>query len=135
MGYRLNRGKAFKEAGVGKTTRLPSVPDMDYVFVGPVSKKDLSKITGIREKDISDADLLVAQKNSKANEVLNELGMKIGRSSYEDGKRDAELPSQRRMAGMVLAALAAGAGTDEIIDYLQGPTIEEMENYRNERSF
>ena len=129
MGKKLNRGQAFKEAGVGKTTRLPSVPDMDYVFVGPVSKKDLSAITGIREKDISDADLLVARKNAKANEVINELGMKIGRSSYEDGKRDAELPSQRRMAGAVLTALAMGVGTDEIIEYLQGPTIEETERY------
>ena len=41
---------------------------------------------------------------------------------------------QKRMAGIVLAALAGGAGTNEIIEYLQGPTIEEMENYRNERS-
>lgn len=36
----------------------------------------------------------------------------------------------KRMAGVVLAALAAGAGTNEIIEYLQGPTIEETEYYR-----
>ena len=130
----LNRGELFRKANLGKSTRLPSVPDMDYTFVGPVDKKALSNVTGLREEEITDADLLVAQKNSKANEVLNEVGMAIGRDSYEIGKRAAELPSKRRMAGLVLAALAAGAGTDEIIDYLQGPTIEEMENYRNERS-
>lgn len=50
---------------------------------------------------------------------------------------DAEFGSKKhskRLAGVVLAALAGGAGTNEIIQYLQGPTIEEMENYRNERS-
>ena len=45
-------------------------------------------------------------------------------------KMKAEHPSQKRMAGVVLAALAGGAGTNEIIEYLQGPTIEETEYYR-----
>jgi hypothetical protein len=46
---------------------------------------------------------------------------------------DAEFGSKKnskRLAGVVLAALAGGAGTNEIIEYLQGPTIEEMEYYR-----
>ena len=126
----LNRGELYRKAGLGKTTRLPSVPDMDYLFVGPVEKKNLAEITGLDVKDITDADLMAAQENSKVNEALNEVGMAIGRDSYEIGKREAELPSQKRMAGVVLAALAGGAGINEIIEYLQGPTIEETEYYR-----
>ena len=125
----LNRGELFRKANLGKTTRLPSVPDMDFTFVGPVDREALSKITGLKEKDITEADLLVAQKNAKENEALNEVGMAIGRDSYETGKRAAEMPSRKRMAGAVLAALAGGAGTNEIIEYLQGPTIEETERY------
>lgn len=126
----LNRGELFRKAGLGKTTRLPSVPEMDYLFVGPVDKTAISKITGLNVKDISDADLMTAQDNAKVNEALNEVGMAIGRDSYEIGKNAAELPSQKRMAGVVLAALAGGAGINEIIEYLQGPTIEETEYYR-----
>ena len=125
----LNRGELFRKANLGRTTRLPSVPDMDFTFVGPVDRKALSKITGLKESEITEADLLVAQKNSKENEALNQVGMAIGRDSYETGKRDAEMPSRKRMAGAVLAALAGGAGTNEIIEYLQGPTIEETERY------
>ena len=125
----LNRGELFRKANLGKTTRLPSVPDMDFTFVGPVDREALSKITGLKERDITEADLLVAQKNAKENEALNEVGMAIGRDSYETGKRAAEMPSRKRMAGVVLAALAGGAGTNEIIEYLQGPTIEETEQY------
>ena len=126
----LNRGELFRKLNLGKTTRLPSVPDQDYTFVGPVDKKALAKVTGLNVKDITEADVLVAQKNAKDNEALNEAGMAIGRDSYETGKREAELPGQKRMAGIVLAALAGGAGVDEIIEYLQGPTIEETEYYR-----
>jgi hypothetical protein len=126
----LNRGELFRKANLGKTTRLPSVPDMDYTFVGPVDKEAIAKITGLNARNVSDADLMAAQENSKLNEALNEVGMAIGRDSYETGKREAELPSQKRMAGVVLAALAGGMGINEIIEYLQGPTIEETEYYR-----
>ena len=126
----LNRGELYRKAGLGKTTRLPSVPDRDYLFVGPVEKKNIAEITRLDVKDITDADLMAAQENSKLNEALNEVGMAIGRDSYEIGKRAAELPTQKRMAGIVLAALAGGAGINEIIEYLQGPTIEETEYYR-----
>ena len=44
--------------------------------------------------------------------------------------KDKMAQQDKRMAGVVLAALAGGAGTNEIIEYLQGPTIEEMEYYR-----
>ena len=126
----LNRGELFRKLNLGKTTRLPSVPDQDYTFVGPVDKEDLAKVTGLNVNDITEADVLVAQQNAKENEALNEAGMAIGRDSYKKGKREAELPGQKRMAGVVLAALAGGAGINEIIEYLQGPTIEETEYYR-----
>lgn len=128
MHQRVSRGELFRKAGLGKTTRLPSVPDRDILFIGPVEKKNLAEITGLDVKSITDADLMAAHENAKVNEALNELGNRIGAKAYEDAK--AKLTSQKRMAGIVLAALAGGAGTNEIIEYLQGPTIEETEYYR-----
>ena len=66
--------------------------------------------------------------NKSLNSDLNKLVKEL-----KDVKEDSTLGSKKntkRLAGIVLAALAGGAGTNEIIEYLQGPTIEETEYYR-----
>ena len=52
------------------------------------------------------------------------------RLEQENKELGAKLGSQnKRMAGAVLASLTGGAGINELIEYLQGPTIEETERY------
>ena len=58
----------------------------------------------------------------------NSLLVQKLRKANEDGEFGSKKHS-KRLAGVVLAALAGGAGTNEIIEYLKGPTIEETERY------
>lgn len=97
---------------------------MDHYTAKMVSRKDagfkVDKSARIGNQSNRDRFLI---DQLKQRYELEDLRMRAS-------KMKAENPSQKRMAGIVLAALAGGAGTNEIIEYLQGPTIEETEYYR-----
>ena len=90
----------------------------------PINKGGYEHLLDEKDETINALRRDLRIRSEDANELRNQLNR-----SKEEGRFGSRKHS-KQLAGVVLAALLGGAGTNEIIEYLQGPTIEEREYYR-----
>mgnify|MGYP001329431835 CR=1 FL=1 len=103
---------------------------MNYIDKLEIKYGELLDQTGM-PGDVSSLEKLYRDTESARKTLLDRNALL--EQDLRRANADAEFGSKKhskRLAGVVLAALAGGAGTNEIIEYLQGPTIEETEYYR-----
>ena len=106
------------------------------IFVAPnIPREGVSAIYNLSDYGLlphpPDIDFQLAPPTKLSEMLSHNLKIICSENTYvHKNLKDKMAQQDKRMAGVVLAALAGGAGTNEIIEYLQGPTIEEMEYYR-----
>ena len=134
---------AREDAGfkVDKSARIGNQSDRDRFLIDQLKKQyeleelrmQSGRMAGERMGMPDDRAIIeqLLEEQVDSNKTLSSDVAKLSKelkSAGEDAKFGSKKNS-KRLAGVVLAALAGGAGTNEIIEYLQGPTIEETERY------
>lgn len=130
MGKGFSSGLLMKELGLGKTVVLPSAPTRELVLHGEQNKENLAKILGVEP---TAEDMAMAIEAAAQNEKLDRYTKEVLRSGVGKYRNDVrkqveeEMNRQQyqRMAGQVLAGAGGAAGLIAVIDYLQGPKMEE----------
>ena len=130
MGRGFSSGQLMKELGLGKTVVLPSAPTRELVLHGEQNKENLAKILGV-EPTAEDMAMAIeaAAQNEKFDQYTKEV-LRSGVGKYRNDVRkqvedEINRAQYQRMAGQVLAGAGGAAGLIAVIDYLQGPKMDD----------
>ena len=111
-------GRRLKELGLGQQVVLPSDRNYPVVLHGEQTPSSVARILGIDETAVTDADLVTAVANAKANqaydtlirEALNEGAERYGEDRAQVAVREAlkaiPQPSAQQPAGRSLPRIA-----------------------------